>query len=99
MNLPFIAGTTCQKCRKNASKILCQTGTQIDLDSIKETHTMKPIMSSDNLSSEISLNSDDNNLNKTCPLCGESYGKSFSFTEFHEHVLSHFSNEDMEVVH
>lgn len=87
-------------CRKNASKILCQTGTQIDLDiSIKENLKLKTNLSSDNLS-ERSLNSEENNLsNKICPLCGESYGKSISFTEFHEHVLSHFSNEDMEVVH
>ncbi|XP_043482091.1 protein spindle-F [Leptopilina heterotoma] len=92
-------GTTCQICRKNASKILCQTGTQIDLDiSIKENHTLKTNISADNLS-EHSLNFEENNLsNKICPLCGESYGNSISFTEFHEHVLSHFSNEDMEVV-
>ncbi|XP_033211880.1 protein spindle-F isoform X2 [Belonocnema kinseyi] len=96
-------GKPCKTCRKNASKILCQTGTQIDLDiNIKENQSGCNIPSSENSITEDCSNAEENDSdssNKICPLCGVSYGKSTSFTAFHEHVLTHFRNDDVEVNH
>ncbi|XP_014467665.1 PREDICTED: uncharacterized protein LOC106740796 [Dinoponera quadriceps] len=90
-------GATCNNCRKNANKKMCQMGTQSDSDdSFKEhgatqTSLMTPSISMEKCTAKHSDYSDmDINI---CPLCGKSYGKSVSFAEFHEHVLSHFTKE------
>lgn len=86
---------------------MCQTGTQFDSDdSFKEhgatqTSLMTPSISIDKYSN---LNDNIDADTNTCPLCGIVYGKSIPFTEFHEHVLSHFTKEvssveDSELVH
>lgn len=89
-------GTMCNNCRINANKKMCQASTQFDSDdSFKEhgaTQTSLPPLS---LSLEKCSNSADSTEqdNKICPLCGNFYGKSVTFAEFHEHVLSHFDED------
>ncbi|KAL6435397.1 hypothetical protein ACFW04_005407 [Cataglyphis niger] len=99
-------GTTCNNCREKANKKLCQTGTQFDSsDSFKEHEATQTSLMTPNISMEKYPNLNDNTDSdtNTCPLCGIIYGKSKLFTEFHEHVLSHFikevSTDDFELVH
>lgn len=102
----IFSGTTCNNCRENANKKMCQTGTQFDSnDSFKEHEATQTSLMTPSISIEKYSNLNDNldvDTN-TCPLCGTVYGKSKSFTEFHEHVLSHFTKEmstdDFELVH
>lgn len=83
---------------------MCQTGTQFDSnDTFKEHGATQTslITSSVSIEKYSNLNDIDADTN-TCPLCGIVYGKSKSFTEFHEHVLSHFTKEipdDFKLVH
>lgn len=84
---------------------MCQTGTQFDSnDSFKEHEATQTSLMTPSISMEKYPNINDNidaNTN-TCPLCGIVYGKSKPFTEFHEHVLSHFIKEvsdEFELVH
>ena len=99
-------GLTCNNCRTNANKKMCQAGTQFDLnESIKEHGATQTSLQNPSLSLDKSSNSTDNpeQDNKICPLCGLFYTKTTSFAEFHEHVLSHFCNEvsveGFEIVH
>ena len=95
----FHTGIQCKTCRKNASKKMCQAGTQVDInESLKENLTVRTNVSSSNLVSENDLNPEESNTDnseKICPLCGICYGNS-TFTAFHEHVLSHFNNDENE---
>lgn len=84
---------------------MCQTGTQFDFnDTFKEHGATQTSLITSSISIEkySNLNDIDADTN-TCPLCGIVYGKSKSFTEFHEHVLSHFTKEiptdDFKLVH
>lgn len=86
---------------------MCQTGTQFDSnDSFKEHGATQTSLMTPSISIEKYSNLNDNldiDAN-TCPLCGIVYGKSKSFAEFHEHVLSHFTkdvspSDDFELVH
>jgi len=83
---------------------MCQIGTQFDSDDHSKEHgaTQTSLMPSGISSVEKYPNDIDIDVN-TCPLCGIIYGKSISFSEFHEHVLSHFTKEmsieDFELVH
>ncbi|XP_029156873.1 protein spindle-F isoform X1 [Nylanderia fulva] len=99
-------GTTCNNCRENANKKMCQTGTQFDSnDSFKEHGATQTSLMTPSISIEKYSNLNDNlDIANTCPLCGTVYGKSKSFTEFHEHVLNHFTkdvstSDDFELVH
>ncbi|XP_078032892.1 C2H2-type zinc binding domain-containing protein spindle-F isoform X3 [Augochlora pura] len=99
-------GAMCNNCRMNASKKMCQAGTQFDSDeSFKEHGATQTSLQTSSLPLEKCSNSADSpeQDNKICPLCGSFYGKVTPFEEFHEHVLSHF-NEDvsidgLEIVH
>ncbi|XP_076650365.1 C2H2-type zinc binding domain-containing protein spindle-F isoform X2 [Halictus rubicundus] len=89
-------GAMCNSCRMNASKKMCQAGTQFDSDeSFKEHGATQTSLQTSNLPSEKCPNSVDSvdRDNKICPLCGSFYGKDRPFEEFHEHVLSHFNKE------
>ncbi|XP_076241501.1 C2H2-type zinc binding domain-containing protein spindle-F [Calliopsis andreniformis] len=99
-------GVMCNNCRMNANKKMCQAGTQFDSDeSVKKHGATQTSLQTTNLSSEKRSNTTDNaeKDDNICPLCGSYYGKTTSFSEFHEHVLSHFTKElsidDFEVVH
>ncbi|KAH0952496.1 hypothetical protein HN011_001015 [Eciton burchellii] len=97
-------GITCNNCRDNANKKMCQIGTQFDSNDNSKEHgaTQTSLIPSGISSVEKYPNDIDIDVN-TCPLCGIIYGKSISFSEFHEHVLSHFTKEmsveDFELVH
>ena len=89
-------GITCNNCRTNANKKMCQTGTQLDSDeSFKEHGATQTSLQTTNLSSDRRSNAanSDEQENRTCPLCESFYGKGTSFADFHEHVLSHFTKE------
>ena len=74
---------------------MCQTGTQFDSDcSSKEngaTQTSLPV-SNVILDKENEISEDEN----ICPLCGVVYKKSISFDFFHEHVVNHFTKEELD---
>ncbi|XP_033322321.1 C2H2-type zinc binding domain-containing protein spindle-F isoform X2 [Megalopta genalis] len=92
-------GAMCNNCRMNASKKMCQAGTQFDSDeSFKEHGATQTSLQTSSLPLEKCSNSADSpeQDNKICPLCGSFYGKVIPFEVFHEHVLSHF-NEDMSI--
>ncbi|EZA48061.1 hypothetical protein DMN91_005961 [Ooceraea biroi] len=97
-------GATCSNCRDNANKKMCQMGTQFDSGDSSKEHgaTQTSLMAAGISGMDKCPNDIDIDVN-TCPLCGTSYGKSVPFTEFHEHVLSHFAKEvsieDFELVH
>ncbi|XP_011633788.1 protein spindle-F [Pogonomyrmex barbatus] len=105
-NLKKIRNGVCNNCREKANKKMCQTGTQFDSDdSFKEHGATQTSLMTPNISMEKCPNLNDNldaDIN-TCPLCGIVYGKSISFEEFHQHVLTHITNEvsteDFELVH
>ena len=84
----------CNNCRTNANKKMCQASTQFN-ESIKEHGATQTSLQTPSLSLEKYSNSADNTDqdNKICPLCGSFYGKTVTFAEFHEHVLSHFNKE------
>lgn len=89
-------GLMCNNCRMNANKKMCHSSTQFNFnESIKEHGTTQTSLQTPSLSFEKYPNSTDNadHDNKICPLCGSYYGKSTTFAEFHEHVLSHFNEE------
>ncbi|XP_043259332.1 protein spindle-F [Colletes gigas] len=98
-------GAMCNICRVNANKKMCQAGTQFDSDkSFKEHGATQTSLQTTSLCLDKCSNSTDNTRdNKICPLCGSFYGKVTSFSEFHEHVLSHFNNESsvegFEIIH
>nr|XP_031829441.1 protein spindle-F [Nomia melanderi] len=99
-------GAMCNNCRMNASKKMCQAGTQFDSDeSFKEHGATQTSLQTSSLPLEKCSNSTDNaeEDDKICPLCGSFFEKHTSFTEFHEHVLSHFTKEvsidGFEIVH
>ncbi|XP_076300806.1 C2H2-type zinc binding domain-containing protein spindle-F isoform X2 [Lasioglossum baleicum] len=99
-------GAMCNNCRMNASKKMCQAGTQFDSDeSFKEHGATQTSLQTLNLPSEKCSSSGDSvdRDNKICPLCGSFYGKDRPFEEFHEHVLSHFNKnvsiDGFEIVH
>lgn len=74
---------------------MCQTGTQSDSDDSFKEHgaTQTSLMTTDVSMEKCSNPTDNKEMDNICPLCGTVYGKSASFAEFHEHVLSHFSKE------
>ncbi|KAF3428844.1 hypothetical protein E2986_04251 [Frieseomelitta varia] len=89
-------GLICNNCRTNANKKMCQASTQCNFnESIKEHGATQTSLQTPSLSLEKYSNSTDNidQDNKICPLCGSFYGKTVTFAEFHEHVLSHFNKE------
>lgn len=90
-------GITCNNCRLNARKKLCQTGTQFDTDGSFKHDTTQTSLSSANISIEKLPPTVDSPepIIQICPMCGISFGKLLPFTEFHEHVLNHFG-EDIE---
>lgn len=78
---------------------MCQTGTQFNSDdSLKENGATQtslitettPVMENQNYATDGCRDVD----NKICPMCGLVYGKSTNCAEFHEHVLSHFSEDE-----
>ncbi|XP_017796291.1 PREDICTED: uncharacterized protein LOC108577625 [Habropoda laboriosa] len=90
-------GLMCNNCRMNANKKLCQASTQFSFnESIKEHGATQTSLQTPSLSLDKCSNSTDNidQDNKICPLCGLFYGKTISFSEFHEHVLDHFNKVD-----
>jgi len=107
-------GGTCKNCRQNASKTMCQIGTQFDSDdSLRENGaTQTSLAPSTSPVPENGL-SENHRFTETivggdmgqniCPLCGDFFGKSVTFETFHEHVVSHFakekSMESFEIVH
>lgn len=99
-------GAMCNNCRMNASKKMCQAGTQFDSDeSFKEHGATQTSLQTLNLPSEKCSSSADSvdRDNKICPLCGSFYGRDRPFEEFHEHVLSHFNKnvsiDGFEIIH
>ncbi|XP_015588461.1 protein spindle-F [Cephus cinctus] len=101
-------GVTCKNCRDNARKEMCQIGTQCDSDdSLKEhgaTQTSFLLSGNSDLASGQNVSDSDKKISeRVCPLCGALYGKSTTFSTFHEHVLNHFTEEEwaneFEVVH
>lgn len=71
---------------------MCQTGTQFNFnENVKEHGATQTSLQTPSLSFQD---------NKICPLCGSFYEKNTSFSEFHEHVLSHFSrvSDDLESI-
>lgn len=73
---------------------MCQTGTQSDSDESFKEHgaTQTSLMTPSICMGRVSNHTDNTNADiNICPLCGRVYRKSLSFTEFHEHVLSHFT--------
>lgn len=99
-------GAMCNNCRMNASKKMCQAGTQFDSDeSFKEHGTTQTSLQTSSIPFEKCLSAADSvdRDNKICPLCGSLYGKDRLFEEFHEHVLSHFNKnvsiDSFEIVH
>lgn len=87
---------TCNNCRLNANKKVCQAGTQSDTDnSLIEHRSTQTSPSPSNLSMKKLVESRDSikEGNKICPICGSFYAKSIAFSVFHEHVLSHFTDK------
>lgn len=86
-------GGMCNNCRKSANKKVVHIGIQFDSsDNFQEhgsTQTSLPPLS---LAPEKCFTDNTDIGDKICPLCGY-YRKSIPFAEFHEHVLSHFTNE------
>ncbi|XP_012260597.1 protein spindle-F [Athalia rosae] len=99
-NLQIIKkGSMCKNCREKARKKTCQTGTQFNSDdSLKENGATQtspiPHSAPDTESRTITTDGCRDVENKICPLCAAVYGKSTRWAEFHEHVLSHFTDED-----
>lgn len=92
-------GLMCNNCRTNANKKMCQASTQFNFnENIKEHNATQTSLQTSSLSLEKYSNSTDNTDqdNKICPLCGMFYGRTTTFADFHEHVLSHF-NKDLSV--
>lgn len=96
----------CNNCRTNANKKMCQASTQFNFnENIKEHSATQTSLQTSSLSSEKCSNSADNTDqdNKICPLCGMFYGRTTTFADFHEHVLSHFNKDlsvdDFEILH
>lgn len=88
----------CKSCREKARRKVCQTGTQFNSDdSLKENGaTQTSLIPSLNVVAEtrnFTTDSCSEVENKICPMCEMIYGKSTSCAEFHEHVLSHFTEE------
>ncbi|EFN76573.1 hypothetical protein EAI_03047 [Harpegnathos saltator] len=86
--------TRLKRALQNFKKL--KQGTQSDSDdSFKEHGATQTSLMTPSISMEKCINHPDNTDIDTniCPLCGTIYGKSVSFAEFHEHVLSHFTKE------
>ncbi|XP_003704166.1 C2H2-type zinc binding domain-containing protein spindle-F [Megachile rotundata] len=97
-NLKKKEGVMCNNCRTNANKKMCQASTQFDFkESIKEHGATQTSLQDSSLSLDKSSNSTDNaeQDKKICPLCGSFFGKAL-FAEFHEHVLGHFENKNLQ---
>ncbi|XP_046736242.1 protein spindle-F isoform X2 [Diprion similis] len=92
-------GAMCKSCRNNARKKMCQAGTQFNSDdSLKENGATQTslIPNSTTLPENMNYTTDGCSEveNKICPMCEMVYGKTTNCAEFHEHVLSHFSDEE-----
>ncbi|XP_046493236.1 protein spindle-F isoform X1 [Neodiprion pinetum] len=92
-------GAMCKSCRDNARKKMCQAGTQFNSDdSLKENGATQTslIPNSTTLPENMNYTTDGCSEveNKICPMCEMIYGKTINCAEFHEHVLSHFSDEE-----
>ncbi|XP_043286531.1 protein spindle-F [Venturia canescens] len=103
--------TVCKNCKQNASKTTCQIGTQFDSDdSLKEhgaTQTSLPPPTNPLQETRFVENfrnvENGTSSQNICPLCGLYFESSTIFEIFHEHVLSHFTEEksleSFEIVH
>lgn len=82
---------------------MCQTGTQSDSDDNLKGHeaTQTSLMKSTTpLGKSFNFTDNMETNHSICPICGIVYGKIVPFAEFHEHVLSHFTEDDsFELIH
>ncbi|XP_058798421.1 protein spindle-F [Phymastichus coffea] len=91
---------TCNKCKNNITKQMCQAGTQFD-SNCSEKENGEAQQTSFPCSSLIDNKSTSPDEDNICPLCGLVYKNSISFNLFHEHVVNHFTNEisdDFEII-
>ena len=92
INLIFLKGGTCDKCKGKIEKMMCQIGTQVNSDGTSNeneaTQTSLAVSCS-----QLEKNNQNVEMDQICPFCGDIYNKT-AFDLFYEHVVTHILSDN-----